>query len=235
MMKKDVFVLVFIFISTLAVFAQKSALQYLNEAPLACTKDICSSSKLDYLRYKAKLDTYCAKIQEDIDRRETLATKNDLTGEAKAEIYKLIKEITANAEKDMEIHMNLLYCNPYPGWLSEEEAGKCLKDKQTVTESVQFNVMAALNRAKESDRPKNFRDEAVIAAKNEYCAIMSPMCRQYLERTEKALRASLPTQQRLGELEYSGPSEVKELDALGVVLSYISSYADILFEGNISI
>jgi hypothetical protein len=230
-MKKDILVLIFFCLSAV-VSAQKTALQYLNEAPLTYTKDICSPSNLDYLKFKAKLDAYCAKIQKDIDRRDALSTKNDLSGEAKSEIYRLMKVLSANTEKDMEIHMSLLYCNPYSGWLSEEEATQCLKDKQIVSGLIQFNGLLAIHAVKESDRPNS--NEEAIAAKNEYCAIITPKCRQYLERTEKALRASLPQQQRLGELKYNGPAEVKELDALGVVYSYISNYAGVLFEGNIS-
>jgi hypothetical protein len=230
-MKKNILILTFCF-SAFAVFAQKTALQYLNEAPLSYTKDICNSSKLDYRKFKAKLDAYCAKIQEDINRREAMATKIDLSVEAKSEIYKLMKQLTANTEKDMEILMSLSYNSPYPGWLSEEESSKCLKDKQAIAGIVQFNGMLAIHAAKESDRPNSPAEG--IAAQNEYCAIMTPKFRQYLERTEKALRASLPTQQRLGELEYSGPAEVKELNALSVVYSYLSSYADFLFSGNIS-
>ncbi len=231
-MKREILILTFFCLSAFAVLAQKTALQYLDEAPLSYTKDICSSSKLDYLKFKAKLDHYCAKIQEDIDRREALSIKNELLGEAKVEVYKLMKELTTNVEKDMEIRSSLLYCNPYPGWLSEEEASKCLKDKQILTGIVQFNGMLPMHIAKESARP-NSQAEG-ITAQIEYCTIMTPKCRQYLEMTEKELRASLPIQQRLGELEYSGPAEAKELDALGVVYSYISSYADIFFEGNIS-
>jgi hypothetical protein len=230
-MKKKILILTLFGLTAFAVSAQKTALQYLDEAPLAYTKDICSSSKLDYLKFKAKLDHYCAKIQEDIDRRKALSTKIDLSVEAKSEIYKLMKELTANTEKDMEIFMSLSYNSPYPGWLSEEESSKCLKDKHILTKIIQFNGMLAIHAAKESDRPNSPAEG--IAAQNEYCTIMTPKCKQYLERTEKALRASLPKQQRLGELEYSGPAEVKEIDALGVVYSYLSSYADVLFEGNI--
>jgi len=100
-MNRFLYILFFLSLSSLSVFAQKTALQYLNEAPLAYTKDICSSSKLDYLKFKAKLDHYCAKIQEDINKREALAAKIDLSVEAKSEIYKLMKELTANTEKDM--------------------------------------------------------------------------------------------------------------------------------------
>jgi hypothetical protein len=102
-MKREILILTFFCLSAVYGFAQKTALQYLNEAPLAYTKDICSSSKLDYLKFKAKLDHYCAKIQEDIDRRKALATKIDLSVEAESEIYKLMKELTSNTEKDMAI------------------------------------------------------------------------------------------------------------------------------------
>jgi hypothetical protein len=221
------------FCSNISMLAQKTALDYLNNAPkppvatCACTKPI-------YIRYESALESYCDKIQADIDARESKATKNELTGDA-AEEYKHLLEKMINETQIPALKFYCLdvVCDEYPELLNESERKTVTTDLQTLMSITQNRANILLHKSTGKENPE-WSKEAIMA-QEEYCRIMADKYKAVLEEDRAIIISLIPQYKRMGELEYSGSSEAFEIPLLNAVKVYLSQYALRYYCGNLEI
>lgn len=219
------------FCINVSVYAQKSALDYLNNAPKP-TVTPCACTMADYKKYEQIMDSYCSKIRADIDAREEKATKNDLSYNVE---YKNLFEQILN---QTQIPALKFYCldivgSDCPELLSEAERQILTNDLQICMSATQNAMNVILHRASGAQKPEGTKES--VAAQEEYCSIMSPKYKKVLDEGYDMFFQLMPGLKRLGEIEYSGPQEAKDINVLSYVLAYLSDYPARYYCGNLKI
>ena len=221
------------FCSNMSIHAQKSALDYLNNAPKPPVSQ-CACTKPIYVKYESALESYCDKIQADIDARESKATKNELTGDAAEEYKHLLEKIINETQiPALKFYCLDVVCDEYPELLNNSERRTVAGDLQTSASITQKRINSLLHKSTEKEN-QDWAKETKMA-QEEYCSIMADKYKAVLEEDRAIIISLIPQYQRMGELEYSGSSEAFEIPLLNAVKVYLSQYALRYYCGNLEI
>jgi hypothetical protein len=215
----------------ISLYAQKSALDYLNSAPKPPVTP-CACTKAVYDKYAGMMDSYCDKIQADIEAREKKVGKNNLSGniEYRNLIEKVINETQIPA---LKFYCLDNVCDEYPELLNETERKTLTNDLQICTSAAQMEMDILLHRSPEKEKPDWTKESD--KARDEYCYIMSPKYKMVLDEYYDILIRLMPSYKRMGEIEYSGSQEATDIPVINAVRAYLSQYALRYYCGNLKI
>jgi hypothetical protein len=230
-MKKVAYLFTFYLCLPISIYAQKSALDYLYNAPKPPVTQ-CECTKAIYEKYEHIMDSYCDKIQADMEAREINAVRNDLSGNM--EYKKLLENITNETQiPALKFYCLDNVCDQYPELLNETERITVTNDLQICVSLAQKKMDILLHRSPGKENPEwtNESDKA----QEEYCSIMSPKYKTVLDEHYDILIRLMPGFKRMGELEYSGWQEAIDIPVLNAVRAYLSQYALRYYCGNLKI
>jgi hypothetical protein len=215
----------------ISLYAQKSALDYLNNAPKPPVTP-CECTKAVFDKYADMMDSYCDKIQADIEVREKKAGKNNFWDnmEYKNLIEKIINETQIPAQKFYCLDN---VCDEYPDLLNETERKTVTDDLQICTSLAQKQMDILLHRSSEKEKPEWIKE--ADKAQDEYCQIMTPRYKSVLDEYYDTLIRLMPSYKRMGEIEYTGSQEATDIPAINAVRAYLSQYALRYYCGNLKI
>jgi hypothetical protein len=230
-MKRIAYLFTAYFCMNSSLYAQKSALDYLNNAPKPPVTP-CACTKAIYNKYADMLDSYCDKIQADIEAREKKAIKNDLSGNLE---YKNLLETVINEVQIPALKFYCLdnVCDEYPELLNEAERKTVANDLQICTLLAQKRMNILLHRSSEKEKPGWIKE--ADEAQDDYCRIMSPKYKTVLDGYYDILIRLMPSFKRMGELEYSGSQPATDIPVINAVRAYLSQYALRYYCGNLKI
>jgi hypothetical protein len=178
------------------------------------------------------MDSYCDKIQADMEVREKRAKKNDLSGNI--EYKKLLENITNETQiPALKFYCLDNVCDQYPKLLNETERKTATNDLQICASLAQKKMDILLHRSLGKENPEWIKE--ADKAQEEYCSIMSPKYKTVLDEHYAILIRLMPSFKKMGELEYSGSQEATDIPVLNAVRAYLSQYALRYYGGNLKI
>jgi hypothetical protein len=232
-MKNSIYVFITFLCVNIPIQAQKSALDFLNNAPKPPV-NTCACTESIYAEYELKMESYCDKIQAEIEDRENKATKNDLSGDAAIEYKHLLEKIINKTQiPALKFYCLDVVCDEYPELLNESERKRVNDNLQTMESITLKRANIVLHKSTEKENAEWVKETA--KAQEEYCSIMSDKYKAVLEEEYSIIISLIPDYKRMGELEYSGSSEAFEIPLLNAVQAYLSQYALRYYCGNLKI
>jgi len=227
---KNSVIFIFIVLQSILCFAQKTADEYLKNAPLELKKDACILAKEETEKFLETLKTYNDSMYSDIQRRLEKYQRVQDMGANTEDAFMIMEKITNLSTKYFEKYYCLtLLCNTIPDLLSGEEIAKATEYTEKIKTLVQFRNDVMLGKANEKDNPGWRKD--LTAAENEFCAILSPKYKKVLADEKVEVILTLPECRKLGSYIYSGGAEASEIEALNTVYNYLEKYRTNIFLG----
>jgi hypothetical protein len=228
-MKNSVAVM-FLLMQSILCFAQKTADDYLKNAPLELKKDACTLTKEETDKFIETLQTYNESMYNDIQQRLEKYQKVDDMGANTEDAFKVMGKITNLSTKYFEKYYCLtLLCKDLPDLLSGEEIAKATGSAEKIKTLVQFQNDVLSGKANEKDNPDWRKD--LTAAENEFCAILSPKYKKVLADDLAEVILILPECRKLGSYIFSGGAEASEIEALNTAYNYLEKYRTNIFLG----
>ena len=227
---KNSVIVVLILMQCIVCFAQKSADEYLKNAPLTLKKDVCELTEEETEKFVETLKTYNESLYDDIHARLGKYQRVLDMGANTEDCIRITEKITSLSTKYFEKYYCLsLLCKDQPDLLTGEEIAKATKCAEKLKTLVKFRNDVVLGIANEKDNPGWRKD--LTAAENEFCAILSPKYKKVLADEMKEVILILPECRKLGSYIYSGGAEASEIEALNTVYNYLDKYRTNIFLG----
>lgn len=226
-MKSRTLLLLTLSVSSVIAYCQKTADEYLKDAPLQLKKDACAFDAKDGELFTVPLAAYCDTLYADIQQRKEKATY--LLSPANSElVLQLLGKLT-----DFSVeYTNKYFCltSHCPDLLSGEEIAKLDGYKLQIANLIKFREDVITGKAKESQNPDWAKE--LLVAEEAYCHILSPKFNQVLEQELSELKLMLPDYRTYGSLTVSGSPEVQEIEALSAVHNYLTKFGTNTFIPN---
>lgn len=217
----------------LSATAQKTALEYLDNAPIKLGKEVCAFTKEEFEHFADHLKSYCDTLREDIEQRKQSSRMVELSAANYQKAMEILGKVTDYSSRYMSQYYCLtLLCKDYPELLSGEEISKATGYSGKFKDFIQFRLDVTTGKAKESDRP-GWRKES-LEAETGFCEIMGPKYLKVLENDLTELRRFLPDYLTLSSLYYTDKSG-SEIEALSAVHNYLEKFRTNSFLGNLKI
>lgn len=211
-------------------FAQKSADEYLKNAPLQLNKDACDLSKVEINKFLETLKTYNDIMFNDIQKRIEKYPKVEDLGTNGEDAYRILGKISNLSSKYFEKYYCLsLLCKDIPDLLSAEEIVKATACVEKIKTLIQFQNDIISGKANEKDKPGWRKD--LNEAENEYCSVLSPKYKKVLADDMAEVIQILPECRKLGSYLYSGGAEASEIEALNTAYNFLEKYRSNIFLG----
>jgi hypothetical protein len=230
-MKRVAYLFITYFCINISMYAQKSALDYLNNAPKPPVAP-CECTKAAYEKFEYTMDSYCNKIQADIENREKKASKNDLAGNM--EYSKLLENVIEKTQVPALKYYSLdNVSDEYPELLNSAEKNTLTNDLQICSSIVQKRMAILIHKSSGKEDPAWTKE--MNKAQDEYCSIISPKYKKVMDEYYSIIINLMPGFKRMGEIEYSGSQEAVDIPCLNAVREYLSQYALRYYCGNLKI
>lgn len=229
-MKTGIFLSLTLAVLGFNAYCQKTAEEYLKDAPIKLQKDACAYTEKDLDLFIEPLDAYCDSLLADIMRRKETASYylSPANGER---VLQLLGKLTDFSYKYTEKYFCLT--NHCPELLSGEEIAKLDKYKSEIANLIKFREDVITMKVKESQNPDWAKE--LIVAEEAYCSILSPKFKQVLEQELAELKLILPDYHTYGTLTISGTPEVQEIEALSAVHNYLTKFSTNTFISNMKL
>lgn len=227
---KNSMIVIFMLMQSFFCFAQKTAEEYLKNAPTRLNKDVCALTKEETDKFLETLKTYNELLYNDIQRRMEKYQRVDDMGANTEDAYRIMEKITTLGAKYLEKYYCLsLLCKDLPELLSGEEIAQATAFSEKIKTLVQFRNDVVSGKANEKENPGWRKD--LTEAENGFCAILSPKYKKVLADEIAEINLILPECRKLGSYIYSGGAEASEIEALNAAYNYLEKYRTNIFLG----